>query len=357
MHTRLIRLPLHILILIIWQPSQNVFTGAIINDCNGTVDLNTIDTYDLTMVLNNYFENDISENPYTNFKYGPGYVELNKIKSKLKFNTDPVILSLNVQSLNSKFDKVCHLLSDFLHDNICIVVVALQEIWRLPHPELLNIKNFTFINKQRNLGQGGGVGFYVRECYNFKIIKNLSPFIEKTCETITIELEIGRKKYLLTSLYRSPSNNIMHFEQFLTAFEELLVKFTNYKIPILIFSDSNINLLNLETCSSAQKYLEMVHSNGFLLQNHKATRIQNQSYSLIDHVISKNEPLYCWSGTIPCDISDHFVNLTSFTSGKTKEPPLVTKSRNFSKNNMTLFREALNSINWEFVTSNNNVSS
>ncbi len=149
--------------------------------------------YDFTNVLNNYFENDVSENPYLTVENGPGYVERNGIKSTLKYITDPVILSINVQSLNSKFERVCQLLSELLYENINIIAIALQEIWRLPHPDLLNIKNFTFIHKQRNLGQGGGVGFYVRDCYPFKILKNLSPFIEKTCKTLTIEVEISKK--------------------------------------------------------------------------------------------------------------------------------------------------------------------
>ena len=313
-----------------WQPSLKFPGPSLTNNC-GADEINSIKTLDFTSVLETFFDHDENENPYLNTSYSAGYLDIQKINTILKSQSDPIILSINIQSLNSKHQNLCQFLSDLTKDSLCIVAVALQEIWRLPHPELLNINNFQLITKQRNLGQGGGVGFYVRDGYTVKIIKHLSPFIEKTCESLTIEIEICKKKYLLTSLYRSPSNNSEHTELFLNSFEEFLTKFTNEKRPIFIFTDSNINLLKIITCKSSQKYLEIIHSAGFSIYNRKATRIQKCNYSMIDHVLCKNEPNQTNSATVLCDISDHLMNFITFPAIKSKNPHQYTKSRDFSK--------------------------
>jgi hypothetical protein len=54
------------------------------------------------------------------------------------------------------------------------------------------------------VGRGGGVGFYVRDDVSFKTIEDLSVFIPKIFESLTIELIINKKKLSVTSVYRPP---------------------------------------------------------------------------------------------------------------------------------------------------------
>ena len=54
-------------------------------------------------------------------------------------------------------------------------------------------------------------------------------------------------------------------------------------------------------------YLDIVHSNSFLQTINKATRIQGNSYSLIDHILINNvDYAKVNTGVVLTEISDHF---------------------------------------------------
>ncbi len=84
-------------------------------------------------------------------------------------------------------------------------ILALQETWNIPYTELVQIPGYTFTHKQRTSSRGGGVGFYIRNSITYKIVSELSQFTANIFESLTIEAKIGKKTYLLTSIYRSPN--------------------------------------------------------------------------------------------------------------------------------------------------------
>ena len=127
-----------------------------------------------------------------------------------------------------------------------------------------------------------------------KVNDELSVFVENEFECLTIELIINRKKLLLSNIYRSPtlSNNLSlaeHTDSFINHFDTHLhnLSFLNYDTYVL--TDSNINLLKLNHSQTIALYLETIYSNGFLQKVGKATRISGQSYSLIDHILTKTQ--------------------------------------------------------------------
>ncbi len=100
--------------------------------------------------------------------------------------------------------------------------------------------------------RGGGVGFYIRNWLNFKILDTLSPYENKIIESLTIQISYSgkAKPVLLTSVYRSngPLPNItqnQQMESFLVKFDELLHNLSNLRLTSYVFIDSNIDLLNL----------------------------------------------------------------------------------------------------------------
>jgi hypothetical protein len=94
------------------------------------------------------------------------------------------------------------IISDLMKNSSNINVIALQETWAVPYPEIIHINGFNFVNKSRKNGRGGGVGFYIRESLKYKIINELSTFIDNEFESITIEILINRKKILLSNYYK-----------------------------------------------------------------------------------------------------------------------------------------------------------
>jgi hypothetical protein len=49
------------------------------------------------------------------------------------------------------------------------------------------------------------VGFYIRDDISYKVIENLSIFVPKVFECLTIELIINHKKLTVSSIYRPPT--------------------------------------------------------------------------------------------------------------------------------------------------------
>ena len=241
------------------------------------------------------------------------------------------------------------MIQTLINNGIKVAAIALQELWNLPHPELLKIPNYQLFFKQRNNARGGGVGFYVREDIPTKVNQLMSPFYEKILESLTIEILLNKKKIYLTSFYRPPNNDAYSVELFFEHFEALLNNFNRNDNPYFIFGDSNINLLKLKDCKMAQNYLNTAHSSGFINGIFKATRIQNEKFSLIDHILSKNEPSILSFRVITSDISDHFITALSFCLDKQVEKPTNSFIRNFGTNNMNMFRNTLNSLSWNNV--------
>jgi hypothetical protein len=108
-----------------------------------------------------------------------------------------------------------------------IIAIALQEIWSVPYPDLVQIPNYNFYYKTRKNSRGGGVGFYILNTFRCKIIAELSPFDEKEFEVLTIELSQKNKKSMLCNIYRSPTqtyglSNASQIDNFNTKLDELL---------------------------------------------------------------------------------------------------------------------------------------
>jgi hypothetical protein len=118
----------------------------------------------------------------------------------------------------------------------------------------------------------------------------------------------------------------------------------------LFFLDSNINLLKLSNSQLAAEYLDTCHANGYFVSNLKATRICNNSYSLIDQILTTNIEQNCVSGSIVCDLSDHFPIFYSYDDIKPKYDDACKAYRPFSLENMTLFCDALSNLSWNHVT-------
>ena len=170
------------------------------------------------------------------------------------------------------------------------------------------------------------------------------------------------KHLSVTNIYRSPSliNGLPTNEQmenFHDNFDDLLSKLSNRNTDAYLFLDSNINLFNLDTDIQASTYFANITNSGFILSNFRATRIQNSSPSLIDHILTNSRDSNITSGSIIDDISDHFMTFISPNLTRLKSKPKTIKCRQYSKTNIDSFKRDLHDTNWASVTSTNDVDS
>ena len=158
------------------------------------------------------------------------FYDLNSFLQSLEYVKSPVFLSINIQSLNSKFDELKHFITELNSKKICIDIIAIQEVWEIRSPDLVNLPGFQpLVFKSRINMRGGGVGFYVRNGLNFSIMENLSSFETKIFESITIKLRYPDKPspLLLTCAYKSNGQLVnmsanQQNDRFQAIFDELL---------------------------------------------------------------------------------------------------------------------------------------
>ena len=126
--------------------------GAASADSARAGELNGVVRYDLGNILNTFFGDDIDSNPYFSHEHESLFFDTENFPSFLNNNhLSNVHLSLNVQSLNCKFDGIKNLLLNLKQKNINVNILAMQEIWQLPHPDLYNIDGFSLYTQQRVL--------------------------------------------------------------------------------------------------------------------------------------------------------------------------------------------------------------
>ena len=318
-------------------------------DGSGLDEMDRNSNFDVGDTLNNYFGPDNETNPYSNLINLSHYTDVQNFILTYKNSKKPFFLSLNICSLNSKYDELKYLIYEIAKNNINVLAIAIQEIWQIPYPDLFSINEYTLILSQRKSGRGGGVGFYVKNGLNVKTCDDISLFHDKIFECLAIEITVSKKKHYLCNIYRTPSYNTVQCDNFLEYLEETLSKMNRIDQPYFIFTDSNFNLFKIATSLPTQKYLETLHNNGFLQIIKKATRIQGPNISNIDHIFIKNFNNIPTNGTIISDMSDHFINFIQLNDDNKGPTNKIKLSRNFCETNMIGMRNALEQITWNNV--------
>jgi hypothetical protein len=103
--------------------------------------------------------NDDVNDPYEDLIIDSKFYDINTISTILHDNVSPIYLSINIQSLMSKYDELRAFVSELYSKKIPIDVIAIQEVWEIRQPELLPIPGFqTLIFKSRKNMRGGGSG-------------------------------------------------------------------------------------------------------------------------------------------------------------------------------------------------------
>ena len=205
------------------------------------------------------------------------------------------------------------------------------------------------------------MGFYIRKGLNFKVLQNCSNFINKTFECLTIELSYPKKQILISNVYHSPnppSNCTItdHSSNFLEYFDTLMSDLANLNKDVYIFLDANIDLLKLNQNPLCNSYLDIGLSNGFVQLVARATRIQGEHFSLIDHIFSNANQKTYNVGTLVLDISDHFANLIELPFQKPKSKEKCALKNSMTDANINTFKNALGALQWVGVCSEPDVN-
>jgi hypothetical protein len=274
--------------------------------------LNNNNTLDAAEYLNSYIRDDDNISQFFETIIKSEYYDNEALINSCSNTNRPLILSINIQSLMSKYNELNEYITSLIQNNIQIDVIILQETWNIQCPDLVNIDGFQqIVFETRTDTRGGGVGMYIRNGLEYQIRKDLQLNTMKTFENITIEVKYSKKAIIFSNIYRSPTTppgvtQGEYLDDFLCKLDEHLNRVTDTNRDAYVFLDSNIDLLKSQHLVSSE-YLDTIICNGFLQIISKATRIQGNSISLIDHILVNNNLQNYNAGTIVTDISDHMM--------------------------------------------------
>ena len=287
------------------------------------------------------------------------YVNEGGLLNKLFNNKGFLCSSINIQSLNSKFTDLNAFLCRLGQNKTKMGLIALQEVWKIPDVNCLEVEGYKLVVKTRKYSQGGGVGFYLNSSLNFDVLDKLSFFEENVYESLCIKVEIeSGKKVLFVSLYRpnshkslTPLNQALRFFDILSShFDEL----ESLNLPIYFLSDSNINLLDLKK-DIPKEYFNLLLAHGFMHLITKATRVYNGSKTLIDHIFtnSLSHKLRPFINIDSC--SDHFMTVFEISRKEKAQVKNCKEIRAFSEANIDTFQRALLAYSWNDILALENV--
>jgi len=263
------------------------------------------------------------------------------------FNSSLSMFFLNIRSLPANFNSLCAFLDTL---DLKFKVYGFAETWLKPENELLySFNNFSYVGCVRPNRTGGGVALQIHNTLKHTKLTSITlneDYLESVFSEITLPLT--NNKFIVGVIYRPPNENI---DLFLTKMAEILHELRNHHKPVYIMGDYNIDLLAYATCNKIENFIDLMSSNYFFPLISQPTRIQSTSATLIDNIFCNVPHQSHVSGILYSAISDH---LPIFTVNDTQQVGSQNSSRSFqyrpfTSNNISLFNEKLQSIDWSEV--------
>ena len=224
------------------------------------------------------------------------------------------ILSLNCQSLQSKFSQLQIYLHNFANSNVNFKMICLQETWLSDHHDtsLLQLDGYNFLHKPCKASTHGGTGIYLEKSIEYVVLDIESR--ESCWDGIFIEVHLNlnntslKKKVVVGNIYRPPRETIDYHKKFNEEIDEIISMLSSQNCEIILTGDFNINLLQANEKEHIDGFLEdVLLSNGLLPKITLPTRLSESSSTLIDNCFVKISDNFSktTAGILRQKISDH----------------------------------------------------
>ena len=173
--------------------------------------------------------------------------------SELKYSQFS-ILSLNTQSLNSKYDTLITWLEQLRYLNFEFSAICLQETWLGEENDLAlyQINNYSCISQGKFCSQHGGLVIYLHSNYTYELVSPVSSR-PLTWEGLFIKIlnngngkfiYLGNLIFIVPQCIYNTTNE--HIQQFINEINLTLVNLNKSRSNIIWVGDFNIDLLKLQ---------------------------------------------------------------------------------------------------------------
>jgi exonuclease III len=219
--------------------------------------LNNLPQLDLIEVLNsrNNISNldpDLNIPSQSNFQYyTTDEFQTNDIINECISSDHFSCLHSNIRSLNSNFDNLIQMLSEFSYN---FSVIGLTETrLKTTQENLCNqyLNGYTFVS-QPSLSNAGGVGFFINDSLCYNVRHDLSEIVAGY-ETLWIEIQSSliNQNIICGVIYRHPHSDI---STFMTYLNNTLDRINNEQKLCVLMGDFNLNLLNWDSHSPTEEF-------------------------------------------------------------------------------------------------------
>ena len=192
------------------------------------------------------------------------------------------LMNFNIRSIRANFE--CFNNTILFNNNIKPTFIVLTETWT---DKQTNIDDFSITGyhqpliQNRNKNIGGGVMVYIdNNITSYKLRQDLS-FADESNNCLSVEAKLDNKVYIITGIYRSPSNSN---HTFLPKFDTVINKIKSSGYKSIVAGDFNYNLINYQHHNDTETLFNIMTSSGYQTMVTKPTRITKNTSTLIDHI-------------------------------------------------------------------------
>ena len=237
--------------------------------------------------------------------------EFHRLKNNTSLRNSFGVFHANISSLSANFEKLELLLYEM---NFKFDIIALTETWNSEtRKHLFNLGLLLGYHRYESLtgnSMKSGCGFYIAKNVPYKPRTDLdSQYHDEFSEFHANWVEIINRKgknTIVGVIYRHPRKSDTQFQIYLN---ETFNKIRNENKLMTRVGDFNYNLLNHETDTQVNDFIQIMLSN--FCQPHiiQSTRIvDNAKPSLVDNIFFNSIKYGTKSGNITSKISDHLPN-------------------------------------------------
>ena len=258
------------------------------------------------------------------------------------------LLHQNVRGLLGNKDYIIDIL-EYIR-NIQILSLSETHIKQdLDYGGIFDIPGYQFIHRPRKTGGGGGVGAYIKDGVNWKRRQDLECY-EIECIFVEI-LPPKSKSFLILIMYRPPDTSKYLHRDFNKMFCELLLHVGEKEL--IITGDLNVNFLKR---NDNKEIKSLLTSYGFTQLIKEPTRIDGDTQSLIDIILTNNVSNIRQTAVIPTSIGDHDMIGCVRKINYVKFPSKKIIARNYRNYDPEKLNEHLLSHNWDELYELNDVN-
>nr|CAH7733641.1 unnamed protein product [Callosobruchus chinensis] len=244
---------------------------------------------------------------------------------------------LNIQSLVPKLDELQQYMSRQKFD-----IFAVSESWlteRISSDNIM-IDGYTVFRKDRYIGRGSGVLFYISNRFKCEVID-----VSDDIEQLFIKVVFRKCVFVIGVVYKPPLVNYKHF---IDSLETSLTIAAAYSENIICIGDVNVNFLD-NNCLPTIYFNSMLNSLEMSQMITEPTRITLQSESLIDVLLSNCNTLVETTFVDSVSFSDHDCVCGILNCEKPTIEPKIITYRDFKNFNEDEFINDLNNANLDSI--------